>query len=831
MALVPNAGRIMAVLGPTNTGKTHFAIERMLGHASGMIGFPLRLLARENYDRVARLKGARAVALITGEEKIIPPNPTYFVCTVESMPLDRAVDFLAVDEIQLAADPARGHIFTSRLLHARGRQETMFLGSETIRPLIRRLLPEAEQVNRPRLSMLTYTGPKKVTRLPPRSAVVAFSVADVFSIAELVRRQRGGTAVVLGALSPQARNAQVALYQSGEVDYMVATDAIGMGLNMDLDHVAFARLAKFDGRTPRRLTVPEIAQIAGRAGRHMNDGTFGTTAEVGSLDEEVVEAVENHRFDPLTHLYWRNPRLDFHNGAALLRSLEEASPMGVLMRAPEADDHATLQALMRQPDIRSSAGTPANTRLLWEVCQIPDFRKIMSDHHVRLLAEVYRHLTGAEERLPAAWVEGHIQRLDRIDGDIDSLVTRMAHVRTWTYITHRGDWLDRPGYWQERARALEDKLSHALHERITQRFVDRRQAFLLREMAKGGDLLASVSREGEVRVEGQFVGELDGFRFIPDAGSNASDRRQLLNAANRVLRNEVAARADKLLAAPEPEFSLAPDGRVLWQSFAVGQMKPGPDALSPRVELLPAEFLEGGQREQVRLRLQRAADAAIARVLAPLTTADVRKAEGGAARGILFQVAEGLGSTTAGQLQSLVRNLTPPERKLLARLKLSLGTETAYFRALLRPEAMALRALLWRTAAGRHGGELPQPGRVSIAVPPETDHDFLAAVGFPVRGARAIRADRLEIFALELRKRARSGPFAGSGELAALLGCPAGELPEVLAGMGYRAADTPEGPRFSAQPRRPRKRSGPKRPPLDGAFASLSALRHVPSPG
>src|SRR5215469_5581841 len=381
MAMFRPAPRLVAVLGPTNTGKTHLAIERMLGHRSGMIGFPLRLLARENYDRIVKLRGARAVALITGEEKILPPNPSYFVCTVESMPLDRAVDFLAVDEIQLCADPERGHVFTARLLQARGISETMFLGADTIKPLMRRLVPEFEHISRPRFSTLAYTGHKKVTRLPRRSAVVAFAVSDVFSLAELVRRQRGGTAVVLGALSPRARNAQVGMFQAGEVDYLVATDAIGMGLNMDLDHVAFARLAKFDGRGPRRLSAAEIAQIAGRAGRHMNHGSFGTTAEQGPLDPEMVSAVEGHKFEPLTRLQWRNVGLKFNSVGALLQSLDERPPGAGLVQIREADDHLALQALARSQDITQLARHPGAVRLLWEVCQIPDFRKVMTESH------------------------------------------------------------------------------------------------------------------------------------------------------------------------------------------------------------------------------------------------------------------------------------------------------------------------------------------------------------------------------------------------------------------------------------------------------------------
>src|ERR1051326_1982467 len=580
MGLLRSAPRLVAVLGPTNTGKTHLAIERMLDHQSGMIGFPLRLLARENYDRVVRLRGARAVALITGEEKILPPNPSYFVCTVESMPLDRPVEFLAVDEIQLCADPERGHVFTARLLHARGLSETMFLGADTIRPLMRRLVPNAEYVSRPRFSTLRHTGHKKVTRLPPRSAVVAFAVAEVFSLAELVRRQRGGTAVVLGALSPRARNAQVGMFQAGEVDYLVATDAIGMGLNMDLDHVAFARTAKFDGRGPRRLTPAEIAHIAGRAGRHMSDGTFGTTADEGPLDPTIVMAVEEHRFEPLTRISWRNAKLRFGFVGELLKSLEEGPPLPGVIQTRDADDPRALQLLSRNAEVMRLAVNPGAVRLLWDVCQIPDFRKVMSDSHARFLAQCFAHLAGHDERLPSAWVGAQMTQLDRLDGDIDTLMMRIAHIRTWTYITHRGEWLAGAADWQERARGIEDRLSDALHERITQRFVDRRSACLVRRLANDGELLASVNQEGAVHVEGTYVGRLDGFRFMPDAAEGEAIRT-LLTAANRVLRSEVAARGRKLAADEDGAFVLDGAGRLLWRGGPVARLVAGDTVLAP----------------------------------------------------------------------------------------------------------------------------------------------------------------------------------------------------------------------------------------------------------
>ena len=829
MGPLASAPRILAVLGPTNTGKTHLAIERMLGHASGMIGFPLRLLARENYDRVVRLKGARAVALITGEEKIVPPNPAYFVCTVESMPHDRAVEFLAVDEIQLCGDAERGHVFTQRLLAARGLAETMFLGADTIKPLIRRLVPEAEFVNRPRFSTLRYVGPKKVTRLPPRSAVVAFAIADVFALAEVMRRQRGGTAVVLGALSPRARNAQVAMFQSGEVDYLVATDAIGMGLNMDLDHVAFARLGKFDGQVPRRLSPAEIAQIAGRAGRHMSDGTFGTTAELGPMEPELVEAVENHRFDPLTRIYWRNARLDYASPAALLKSLEQRPPAPGLIPAREADDHLALRSLAKQPEIADLARHPAAVRLLWEVCQIPDFRKVMSDTHARLLGQIYRHLAGPHQRLPTDWVARQVQRLDRLDGDIDSLMMRIAHIRTWTYIAHRPEWLADAAQWQERARAIEDRLSDALHDRITQRFVDRRSAFLVKQLASDKDLLASVSHAGEVKVEGHYVGRLDGFRFAPDAGAGA-EAKTLLAAANRVLRGEIAGRAQFLAQAADAEFVLAADGGVTWRGGAVGRLLPGENALAPRVEVLPGDFLEGDLREGVRRRLADFLRDAIHRGLAPLFRA-LEAELGGAARGIVFQLSEALGSLPAAEVAGQRAALAAGDRKALARLGLRFGTETVYLEALLKPRPAALRAMLW---AVWRGVETPDVPESAAPRDPALSEPAYAAMGWCVLGPRVLRVDRVERLAAALRRLARQGPFGPTPALAQLAGSRIEDLAAMLPALGYRAVLGESGVSFRARPHRAGERRSSRRrkrrreeaaPAADGPFAKLKELR------
>jgi len=816
--------RVIAVLGPTNTGKTHFAIERMLGHRSGMIGFPLRLLARENYDKIRRLKGAAAVALITGEERILPPRPAYFVCTVEAMPLERPVAFLAVDEIQLAADAERGHVFTNRLLHARGEEETMLLGAETIRPLLRRLVPEAEMVARPRFSTLSYAGVKKLTRLPPRSAVVAFSAADVYRIAELVRRQRGGTAVVMGALSPRTRNAQIAMYQAREVDYLVATDAIGMGLNMDLDHVAFAARRKFDGRAPRALNAAELAQIAGRAGRHMNDGTFGTTAELGPLEAELVEQIENHRFDNLSALFWRNDALDFASPDRLLKSLEERPASPALVRAREAEDQMALAALARDAEVARLAGGPAGVRLLWEVCQIPDFRKVLSDAHVRLLGQIFRHLATAG-RLPTDWVADQIARLDQVEGDIDTLVGRIAHIRTWTFVSYRADWLADPGHWQQRSRAIEDRLSDALHDRLTQRFVDRRHAVLARRLKDGGALLGAVTRAGDVVVEGHRVGRLAGFTFQPDGDAGGEGARPLLAAARRALAAELPLRLARFEAAPDTAFALAPKGEVAWDGIAVARLLPGETALAPRVEPLPAELIEGAARERVRRRLTAWLGAHLQARLAPLFA--LRSAPlAGAARGLAFQVSEGMGLLPRAALAQQIAGLSAGDRRVLARLGLRLGAQSVWLPALARGEAPALLGLLWAIRCGISPPPLPRRRPASLTADPALPADYYQAVGYRLVGGVAVRPDALERLARLARQLASQGQFVATEALRAAVGCDQAALAALLQGLGYRQVGEGDLAAFAARPRlaHRRQQTGKARS-ADSPFAKLRGLR------
>ena len=826
--------RVKAVLGPTNTGKTHLAIERMLAHASGIIGFPLRLLARENYDRMVARKGAAHVALITGEEKIVPPGARWFSCTVEAMPLDRHAEFVAVDEIQLCADPDRGHVFTERLLHARGLVETMFLGAETIRPLLQRLVPDASIETRPRLSQLTHIGPGKLGRLPPRSAVVAFSAAEVYAIAEMIRRRRGGCAVVMGRLSPRTRNAQVALYQDKEVDFLVATDAIGMGLNMDVDHVAFARLTKFDGHRPRMLRAPEIAQIAGRAGRGMRDGTFGTTADCSPLDDDLVRAVEGHNFDPLEQLFWRNPALDFTTVDSLLTTLALPPPGRGLVRGNDASDLETLESLARDPAICRLAQGRRRVRLLWEACQIPDFRKLADETHAKLCARVFTHMA-QDGKLPTDWLGAQIAAISRADGDIDTLMQRLAGVRVWTYIAARSDWVDDALHWQAEARQVEDLLSDALHERLTARFVDRRAALLMRRLDSGlsEDMLSAVTRRGEVIVEGHQVGHIEGFGFLPDPMLDGEGRKLVLRAARRALRDEMPRRVAALEAAPDSDFAMLPSQRIAWQGASIARLRPGASILRPMVEVNDSEFLDGAQKERLRLRLQRYLDGHVGQVLAPLLDASELARQDGALRGMLHRLVEGLGVVPA------VGDQPEPGGALRAKLKglgVRCGRHAVFMPAMLKPRPAALRAALWALRHGVAVPDLPPPGRVSCPLQEGWPAEFALSMGWLPAGPMLLRLDLAERVAGELAWASRMRPIPVPGDIAQRLFIKPELVPAVLRLLGFRltlAPPLPEGqcgppaPAMMAPLRRRRAETLPERaPPREGPFAALAALRN-----
>ncbi|WP_441279900.1 helicase-related protein [Bradyrhizobium sp. 63_E2_N1_3] len=802
----PGAG-VTAVLGPTNTGKTHLAIERMLAHPSGLIGLPLRLLAREVYNKIAARVGSEAVALVTGEEKIKPKNPRYWVSTVEAMPRDIDVSFLAVDEVQIASDLERGHVFTDRILNRRGRDETLLLGAATMRPIIERLLPGVSMITRPRLSQLEFAGDRKITRQPRRTAIVAFSADEVYAIAELIRRQHGGAAVVLGSLSPRTRNAQVEMFQNGDVDYLVATDAVGMGLNLDVDHVAFASDRKFDGYQFRRLTPAEFAQIAGRAGRATRNGTFGTTGRCGPFEPELVNALQNHTFDNVKMLQWRNSKLDFASLGALQVSLNQSPGHEALTRAPIAEDMRVLDHAARDVEVRDIAHGKAAVERLWEACQVPDYRKLSPAAHAELVTTLYGFLM-QKGCIPDSWFAAQVDQADRIDGDIDTLSARIAQIRTWTFVANRPDWLKDPERWQGIAREVENKLSDALHERLTERFVDRRTSVLMRRLRENTSLNTEIGKTGEVIVEGHVIGRLDGFTFAPDAAEAGSDAKALQAAAQAVLAGEINARAEKLGNAPDDQFVLTSEGTIRWTGDAVARLSAAEEALHPRIRIISDERLTGAPREKVQARLELWLKTHIEKLLGPMF--ELSKAEDvtGIARGIAYQLVEALGVLERPKIANELKDLDQPSRAVLRKYGVRFGAYHIYFPGLLKPAGRALAALLWALKqdnvdlSSLSGAQhLASSGRTSFPVDKQLPRDAYRVLGYKQAGERAVRVDILERLADLIRPALAwrenspgekpAGAFDGRSfvvtqAMTSLTGSAGEDFASVLRALGYR---------------------------------------------
>ena len=798
---------VTAVLGPTNTGKTHYAIERMVAHGSGIIGLPLRLLAREVYTRLVERVGVAHVALVTGEEKIAPPGARYSVCTVEAMPRETRAAFVAIDEVQLAGDLERGHIFTDRILHLRGRDETLLLGAATMRPILEQLLPGLTVVERPRLSQLFYAGQKKITRLPQRTAIVAFSADEVYAIAELIRRQRGGAAVVLGALSPRTRNAQVGLYQSGDVEYLVATDAIGMGLNLDVDHVAFAQDRKFDGYQFRNLNPAELAQVAGRAGRHLRDGTFGVTGQVDPFDPELVQQIESHRFDPVRVLQWRSKQFDFASIPALRRSLEAPPKIAGLARALPAIDQQALEHLARYPEINDLATSPERVEKLWEACALPDYRRITPAQHADLISSLFSDLVRSGT-VNEDFLAEQVRRADRTDGEIDTLSARIAQIRTWTYVSNRPGWLADPTHWQEKTREIEDRLSDALHERLTNRFVDRRTSVLMKRLRENAMLEAEISVNGDVFVEGHHVGQLAGFRFTTVAGAEGPDARAVQAAAQKALALEFEARAARLHASGNGDLALSADGTVRWLGDPVARLAATDHIMRPRVILLADEQLTGNAREHVAARVERFVNYHISTVLKPLD--DLSRAEDlqGLAKGLAFQLVENLGVLFRRDVTDDVKSLDQEARASIRRYGVRFGAYHIFMPALLKPAPAELITLLWALKNDGldkpgYGDLIPAlaAGRTSIVTDPGFERMFYKLAGFRFLGKRAVRIDILERLADLIRPLLQWKPgttprpdgaydgrrFTTTTAMLSILGATPDDMEEILKGLGYRA--------------------------------------------
>lgn len=799
------------VLGPTNTGKTHLAMERLLAHDSGMIGLPLRLLAREVYDRCLRGDFGRVhkadIALMTGEEKILPPKARYFICTTEAMPISREVEFVAIDECQLAADAERGHVFTDRVLHARGTAETILLGAATMAPILRQLLGKIEIETRARFSRLAWGGSHKLSRLPRRSAVAAFSAENVYAIAEIIRQQRGGAAVVMGGLSPRTRNAQVDMYQSGEVDFLVATDAIGMGLNMDVDHVAFAQRRKFDGRRNRDLSAAELAQIAGRAGRHTADGSFGVTGDLPDFDDELIEAIETHEFDAVKGLYWRNPNLDFSSLDALLLSLDAAAPRAGLIRAPIADDQQALKLLSRDPATLDLVADENALRLLWEVAQIPDFRKTTVGEHAALIGDVFAFLRSSQATIPESWLAERIERCDRLDGDIDTLSMRLAHIRSWTYIAQRQDWLADPSHWQALSRGVEDRLSDALHTKLMGKFVDRKTSALLRRLAGKEDIVADIEDNGDILVAGEYMGRLNGLQVERDPRLKGAPAGTARAAVEKAVGDSLRQRAQLLMAAEDGAFSLSETGDIFWQTAKIGTLSitGGRDEdrlayLTPSAVLLADESLTGELRQRVGTRLSDWVRHKIAADLAPLKTMQAATELQGLARGLAFQLLENKGSLPRRDIADILAKLDQDLRGQLRKLGVRFGFYTVFMPALLKPAPARLLALLSLIEANQNLDmprdiattlqTLPAPGLTSC---PRAHLPFwlYRAAGFYTTKSRAIRFDMLERLAdlirpaLDESKATHGQGFVASEAMMSIMGCSADELAEILTALDY----------------------------------------------
>ena len=811
MTVSPSSS-LKAILGPTNTGKTYFAIERMLSHRSGMIGLPLRLLAREVYHKVVDRVGVGQVALVTGEERIVPPKARFWVCTVEAMPLDIAVECLAIDEIQVATDFDRGHIFTQRLLHARGISETLLLGAATMAPLLRALLPGVEIIHRPRFSELTYAGSKKISRQPKRSAIVAFSAREVYAIAELVRRERGGAAVVMGALSPRTRNAQVELYQNGDVDFLVATDAIGMGLNLDVQHVAFADDTKFDGRQTRPLTPAEFGQIAGRAGRHMNNGTFGVTGRAAEFDEDLVVQLETHDFAPIRVIQWRNHTLDFRSLTTLRDSLDRPPTIKTLTRAPIATDQQALEFLARN-EAGAAATSEAAVKLLWDCCSIPDYRDISPAQHGEIVTRIYLDLMRSG-RVNADWIAEQVRFCDNSSGDIDTLSNRIRQIRTWTFVANRNDWLADPTHWREKTREIEDRLSDALHERLTQRFVDRRTSVLMRHLRDKHMVSPEINDHGEVSLEGHLIGSIEGFRFTL-ARSEGGDAKGTAAAAREVVAPEIARRAERVADAPNEEFVLATDGYVRWRGQVVANLAEGDTLLTPRLILLADESLTGPDLDRVQDRLnlwlRHLVNTQLESVLALESPNDIE----GTARGVAYQLFEHLGVMPRGPVADDVKSLDQDVRGKLRKLGVKFGAYHIYVPQSLKPAPRELALILFALKNGgvRQPGvsDLPQivlSGRTSFLIDPEVNPRLYEVAGFKVAGRRAVRVDILERLAdiirplISLDARTHQGELpAGAAdangfrvtvEMTSLLGTAGEDFASILTSLGYRLQRTPK---------------------------------------
>ena len=817
--------KITAVLGPTNTGKTHLAIETMLSFETGMIGFPLRLLAREIYDKVTKKIDVNKVALITGEEKIIPSNAKYFLCTVESMPIDKQLDFVAVDEIQMCADHERGHIFTDRLLNLRGNKLTMLMGSNTIRKIISKLGEDVEFINRDRLSKLSYAGHKKISRINRKTAIIAFSTEEVYAIAELIRRQKGGAAIVMGSLSPKTRNAQVELYQSGDVDFLVATDAIGMGINMDLDNVYFSNLKKFDGRKLRRLNLSEIGQIAGRAGRYLNDGNFGITGECKEINAEEVELLESHKFEEIRSLFWRNSNLNFDNPYSLIKTLDEKPNADWLRKIYEREDEKALKFFLRDENLKDIEFNKEKLSILWECCQIPDFVKKTFGNHYEVIANVFKYLNSKKGKITDEYMRLQLMKLDKLEGNVDSLSNRIANVRTWSYVSNKNNWIENQNYWIEKTKLLEDKLSDRLHEELTKTFIDKRASVLARGLKQDMEFDTKILENNDVIIDGQFIGKINGLKLELDLkkGALETDIKSLKKAARQGVAPELEKRIGIIIDTGLVE--LQNDSKIYWNKAIIGRLTPGKDYLNPNFELIVDDILEQNQKIRLTKFLEKWLKNKIETTLKSLIDLKDLKEKNSSIKALAYQLYENNGVLKRDQVIEYLKNLAQNERKILRELGVKFGRYHVFLHRLIKPEAVSLRTLLWKNYHQKYFDlQPPTFGLNFIDNKNQKNKNFMLLCGFEKFESFFVRIDILERLFMQIINSKSDKEIKMIPEMLNLLGCNKDNFKKLLLNMGYRVIEKNDEVFFKYRPNKNNKKIYDKKVSKESPFGILKNL-------
>ena len=776
--------KIIALLGPTNTGKTHVSIEKMLQFESGIFGLPLRLLAREVYDKCVKKVGTEKVALITGEEKIIPSTASYFICTVESMPKDKQVDFIAIDEIQMCADRERGHVFTDRLLHARGKKMTMFLGSQVMTNIINDLIKDVEFQKKDRLSSLSYTGYKKISRLDRKVAIITFSIEEVYAIAELVRRQKGGAAIIMGSLSPKTRNSQVGLYQSGDVDYLIATDAIGMGLNMDINEIYFSNLKKFDGKKTRRLNLIEMSQIAGRAGRFKNDGKFGTTGDCENLNSDEIEKIEKHQLPETKMIYWRNSNLNFENPEKLINSLELKPTQANLLRTNDSLDESVLRHFLKKGT--NNIIYHKNLELLWECCQIPDFEKKAYGQHINIIDKVFQFLSTRKNKIPSAFMKEQLKGLEKDHGNVDLLSHRLSNVRTWSYVANKRNWVENADYWVQLTKDIEDKLSDKLHEELTRSFIDKKISILSRSLKQDLVLNTEIDEQNKIHIDGQLIGELKALKFLIELTSKTldTDIKSIKKAARKGIKKELNNRVNEIIE--KQEISLDVDGKIVWKTNPIARLKKGFDYLNPEIEIIADESIELETNLRLNEFLKKWFNNYINDVLGNLINLTKQKIENQYLRALVFQLYEKNGVLIRREVENIVKNIPTDQRKKLWGMGIKIGRYHVYLPKMFKPKAVQFRVSLWKLFNVKTDKiEIPKFG-LNFIVNKRYNKEFLLLCGFECFDNFFVRIDILEKLFIKILNNTKDRKFKVNAEMMNLLGCTKENFYKLMVSMNYK---------------------------------------------